>query len=580
MSFIVDQARLTQTSNRLLERFVDRVSHFEMFMELNEAILDMTGSEYGFVARVFRNEKGPFIKTVALSNIAWNDETRRLYAENAERGMVFSNVETLFGQVLKTGKIYVSLDAPNDPNAAGIPAGHPPLNCFVGLPLVRNDVLIGMIGLANGAGYCEAMEVALKPLLDVTTQILYATGLQQPLVPEGNYFAQPQAMLSKFNSGVMTVDVEGRVTSSNLAVTMIFGYTRDELVGMRIQSLIPPAGGSEMYDSDGALRLHEAQYGCTFEATGVSKVQSYFPIEAMFGESGSEAGVETGKGTERGADPQYTIVVRDIAEEKKRERFKNEFISMVSHELRTPLTTVYISLSILDDHRHRPKSADEFNEMVSIATRNCERLVRLVDEILDYEKLNLNEIEFNFESVQLDQIFEMARETTRVVAEQAGVSLEFQICGPDLRVAADATRMSQVLVNLIANAIRASEPGGNVRVGCEQVADQQRVSVFVEDQGKGICPASINEVFEPFKQLEQQTGGAGLGLAICKRFVENHGSQISCESTLGQGTRFQFDLFKYCDISEGNIGLVNGRVNNAPKNVLWIESNESHYQFA
>ncbi len=568
MNFKVDAQKLIQTANRLVGQFVDRTSHFEMFMELNEALLEATGSEYGFIARVFRNEKGPYIKTVALSNIAWNDETRKLYAENAERGMIFDNLDSIFGQVVKTGRLYISHNSPKDPHAAGIPHGHPKLDCFMGLPLVRNEVLIGMIGLANGEGYCEDMASALKPLMDATSHVLYATGLQQPLVPEGNYFSQPDEILNKFNSGVLTVDSTGNITAANQAATVIFGYSHGEVIGMRLQSLIPPTGESEMYDRQGDLCIHEHQLGRPFEATGFSKVESYFPVEALLGETGDDS------------SKQYAVVIRDISEEKQRERFKDEFISMVSHELRTPLTTVYVALSALDNPQHRPESATEVNKMISIATRNCERLMGLVDEILDYEKLNLNELEFHFESVPLEKIFELARETTRVVAERVNVRLDFQACEKSYKVAADATRMSQVLINLIANAIRASSPGEVVHVGFEPRTEQRCVTLSVADDGKGISESFVKEVFEPFKQFENDSGGAGLGLAICKRFVEHHGSQITCESELGVGTRFQFDLFEYCDLQDEIATIQETESTCSQKRVLWLESNNHHYQFA
>ena len=558
----IESERLVETANQLVARFVDRTPHFEMFMELNEALLNVTQSEYGFVARVYRNEKGPFIKTVALSNIAWNEETQKLYAENAEKGMVFANLDTLFGEVLKTGKIYIAEDASNDPKAAGIPSGHPRLDRFAGIPVLRKGILIGMIGLANGVGYCEQMVDELRPLLDITSHILHATGLQEQLIPDGNYFRQPLAILNSFKSGIISIDDSGKIISTNPSAAMIFGYASDEIIGQRIQSLIPPSGSNELYSAENALDLRPHLFGRSFETTGVSKIESYFPVEVTVDEVVQ-------------SDPkQFALVIRNITEEKKRERFKNEFISMISHELRTPLTAVHLSLSMLDSIEHRPTQQQELDEMVAIATRNCERLVNLVDEILDYEKLNLDEIEFCFHPVDLKTVIQTVKETTKILADQSEIELAFTLANEDIFLAADANRLSQVLINLITNAIRVSKPGATVHIGFNRINSNQ-IRLSVTDSGPGISPDDITHIFEPFKQTQKNASGAGLGLAICKRILDSHDTSLECISQLGHGSTFQFDLFEYCKLNPS----IEIKSRDSQQHVLWVEGNKPHFEF-
>ena len=561
MATRIDSRELLGAANELVARFVNRTPQFEMFMELNEALLRATGSEYGFVARVFRNEKGPYIKTVALSNIAWNEETRKLYTENSERGMVFDNVESLFGQVVVTGKPYISLSPSSDPNSCGIPAGHPALNTFMGIPIVRDEVLTGMVGLANGDGYCNEMVEDLRPLIEVTSQILHATGSEYHLVPDGNYFREPDSLVSTFMSGVISVDADGVVNSANRSAALLFGYERAEITGQKIEFLIPPTGNDNLYDLEGGTGFQPGTIGQPYEATATNKYQSYFPVEIT---------------VERMADDQadeFVLIIRDISEEKRRERFRSEFISMVSHELRTPLTAVHLSLSMLDSEEHRPESRQQVDDLVSMARRNCVRLVNLVDDILDFEKLNLDEIVFNYGPVEIPDIVTSVRETTTLLAEQKAIDLVFEV--PELnRVVADRDRVGQVLINLIANAIRASEHGRQVTVGFEAVPSMRQVSVFVEDNGHGISEDKLDRIFEPFRQLHSDADGAGLGLSICKRIVENHESRIVCTSSPGKGARFEFLLHEHNEIAPEMQSSAGGG-----SRILWIENDLQHYQF-
>ncbi len=559
----VDEDTLCNAANRLISRFIEKEPPFEIFTELNEVFLRATESEYGFIARVFKNNQGPFIKTLAVSNIAWNDETRKLYAENAERGMIFDNLETIFGQVLKTGKTYVSLDAPNDPNAAGIPVGHPKLNRFLGVPLVRDDVLIGMLGLANGSHYGDALVGELRPLLGVTTQIIHGCSLQENLVADGHYYLQPNAIIDSIRSGVISVDQNGDVLTANPSAAIIFGYTREEVVGLKIQTLIPPVGTDDLYDHRGVFSLRPDQLGSAFEATGAKKAGSFFPVEA------------TCDVVESGASHSYAFVIRDLTEEKKTERLKNEFISIISHELRTPLTAVQTALAMLANTRHRPDSEAEVEDLTQIAYRNCNRLGDLVNDILDYEKLNAGKIDFQFGRTDLATIFEIAKDSTGLLAKPYNIQLRFSYPESPIYVAADANRIAQVLVNLIANAIRFSDEGQDVTIGFAIPDEESRVRLFVQDYGSGIANENLRHVFEPFVQLSNHPGGAGLGLAICKRIVESHEGRIVCSSTFGEGTIFYFDLYRYFEIDD--------KANSDPlqqKTILWVESDSHFYELA
>jgi signal transduction histidine kinase len=237
----------------------------------------------------------------------------------------------------------------------------------------------------------------------------------------------------------------------------------------------------------------------------------------------------------------------DISERKKVERLKNEFISTVSHELRTPLTSIYGSLSLLASGM-AGELAPDVKELVNLSLRSSERLVRLINDVLDVEKIESKMMTYNRVVQPLTPLIDQAIDTTLHYAKQYDVQVEFETrldsAGANVKVNVDADRIVQVLVNLLSNAAKFSERGGRVAVRMAVLG--QRVRVSVVDRGQGIPEEFRAQIFERFSQADstdrRQKGGTGLGLSICKSIVEEHGGAIDYVSTLGAGTEFYFEL--------------------------------------
>jgi len=167
----------------LLEAITTVLSHYicetnpqVLFNGLLEVLLDITDSEYGFIGEVFHDDRDrPYVKCYATTNIAWNADTRALYEENRQKGMVFSKLDSLYGSVLKTGQLVISNDPARDPRSGGLPKGHPPLNTFMGLPFYGGGQLLGMVGIANRQpGYDKALADALHPFLVTCGNLIQA----------------------------------------------------------------------------------------------------------------------------------------------------------------------------------------------------------------------------------------------------------------------------------------------------------------------------------------------------------------------------------------------------------------------
>lgn len=231
----------------------------------------------------------------------------------------------------------------------------------------------------------------------------------------------------------------------------------------------------------------------------------------------------------------------DISARKEIERMKNEFISVVSHELRTPLSSIVGSLALLV----RTTDLREENQtLIRVARDNSQRLVRLVNDILDVEKLDSNTLQIQPEPVELGNLLATATQANQGYADQFGVSLALEGVQEPAWVEANFDRLMQVMANLLSNAAKFSPRGARVSVSLQRLPDAFRVSVA--DPGPGIPEDFKPRVFDRFAQADSSTsrlrGGTGLGLAICKMIVEKLGGKIDFTSTPDQGTTFYFDL--------------------------------------
>ena len=231
----------------------------------------------------------------------------------------------------------------------------------------------------------------------------------------------------------------------------------------------------------------------------------------------------------------------DISARKEIERMKNEFISVVSHELRTPLSSIVGSLGLLvgiTDLRA------DIQTLIRVARDNSQRLVRLVNDILDVEKLEADTMQIHLEPVELQALLDTAIQANQGYADQYGVSLALAPSEGPAWVEANFDRLMQVMANLLSNAAKFSPRGARVEVRLQRMLGAFRVSVI--DTGPGIPEEFKPRVFDRFTQADTSTsrerGGTGLGLAICKMIIDKLGGKIDFDSTPGVGTTFYFDL--------------------------------------
>lgn len=369
-----------------------------------------------------------------------------------------------------------------------------------------------------------------------------------------------RTMIAHMLVGIVILDSDGKVQEISPRSEKIFNRSSDEVVGLELPELLDlesfrgPAerlieqSNSDNSDADGApfsraAWLNNRSRGMvevlceksmkgpleTFGWRGRKGSREQVPVEF------SVARIPTADGEE------FLVNVQDISERHAIEQMKNDFVAMVSHDLRTPLTSIRSTLDLF--------SADAFGEVtdtgkdrLSRAQNNVDKLIRLINDLLDLEKLKQGKMHLVLQPTDLQELVEQSCDLVRAFAERQNIGIEIDV--PPIEVTVDGERTMQVLVNLLGNAIKFSPTDSVVSVKAHESNNQ--IEIRVGDQGPGIPPAKQELVFQRFKQVgdskEERRSGSGLGLAISKAIVEAHDGEIGVESEVGKGSTFFIKL--------------------------------------
>jgi PAS domain S-box-containing protein len=342
--------------------------------------------------------------------------------------------------------------------------------------------------------------------------------------------AREHAVFSSAFVGILTVDENGTIESLNPAAERLFGRASESAAGSDVGHLIDLDGSP---DIGSAMRLGHllGAGGGIHEFEALRADGSTFPIDLMLAEMPI------------GGGRRFVVFVRDITQRRRAERMKDEFVATASHELRTPLTSIAGSLGLLigGGLGRLPAPA---TRLIKIAHTNSQRLVRLVDDILDIEKIESGNMAFKFQRIEVGPLVEQAVAANRAFADGFKVRVRLDACAGDAVVCGDADRLTQVIVNLLSNAVKFSPPGQEVAVSVEVREDYVRIAVA--DRGPGIPDDFKARIFEKLVQVDatdsRQRGGTGLGLSIVKQIVTRHGGEVGYDAAPGGGTIFQVDL--------------------------------------
>ncbi|TPG56451.1 ATP-binding protein [Sphingomonas glacialis] len=374
---------------------------------------------------------------------------------------------------------------------------------------------IGIIGLAM---------VAVALLIWRQGMAKYRSRLQTYDVAERN-----RAILQSTVDAIVIFDPNGMIETVNAAAAKMLGYRAADLIRWDSSSLIKQLDTSRTFHQriglvDGQLRM------------------PHRPDRKLVHHDGHEIPVDVALGVMRLPAGDYIVAsARNIAERKRAERMKDELISTVSHELRTPLTSVVGALSLL-----RSGAAGTIAEaparLIEIAENNSRRLIRLINDMLDIDRIQSGQLTLQRERTNLCEIAAQACEGSQGAASALDVQIECLLPKHPVLISGDAERLLQVISNLASNALRVTSAGGTVRIGVAQTDDGQAL-VTVDDDGPGVPIAFRDRIFGRFERATHERGvGTGLGLAISREIITRHDGRIWFEDRPAGGTRFAFAL--------------------------------------
>jgi signal transduction histidine kinase/CheY-like chemotaxis protein len=344
---------------------------------------------------------------------------------------------------------------------------------------------------------------------------------------------QLEALIGASDAAIMLVRPDHSVAYANAAMTRLVGLPRETIVGASVERLHDFLAASLDEPAALALQVDALNGGAPLR----DRIELSLPSRTVY--QRVVAPVRDGTGSLVGHLLQY----RDVTHEAELERMKSEFVSVVSHELRTPMTSIKTSLALVLAGAGGALESGA-RELLEIAARNSDRLIGLVNDLLDLSRIEAGHVKLQPEPVALSEAVKASVEMVGSFAVERGVTLAIQPSENSIKVTAVRDRAIQVMVNLLSNGVKFSPRESQVRVRWWR--DGEAATIEVADRGLGIPADKLETVFEPFTQLAssmtRDQGGAGLGLTISRGIVQALGGRIWAESEPGKGSRFYVRL--------------------------------------
>lgn len=412
--------------------------------------------------------------------------------------------------------------------------------------------IVGLVGevnpLTNTLWLIVLIAVAARQVLLIVDNNALRQGLERRVAERTRDLRrlteQSDLLLRSVGDGIYGVDPNGRISFVNPAAAKALGYPPAELIGRSAHHTFhaPMPDGTPLPESQCYVTeaVRDGFAAISEEDSYIRADGRQIPVEVTATPLTVSSSPTAPDSTTRGA----VVVFRDITQRREVDRMKNEFVSMVSHELRTPLTSIRGSLGLLSGGA-LGDLPDRAEQLITIAQQSCERLTRLINDILDIERFESGTIPMEVGEHRAIDLITSAIRQVELVASDAGIRL--RVSRADGVVAADADRVLQALINLISNAVKFSNYGDEVNIAA--VPRGGFVEFSITDHGRGIPPDKLDSIFNRFEQVDssdsREKGGSGLGLAISRGIVEQLGGRIWARSDPTRGTVFTFTLPRF-----------------------------------
>ncbi|MES2825755.1 MAG: ATP-binding protein [Pseudomonadota bacterium] len=537
-----ERSRLQKLSKSISDaqaKFIKESDTTTIFPQLLADILDLTESKFGFIGEVFFiKDNQPELRMHSLSSIGEDEQFNLFYQKYAREKTVLTDMNNLLGAAILKGKSVISNNTLKDMRGSAMPGDYPLLFTFVAIPIFNGTTQVAVLSIANkAAGYDDDVVDFLKPVINTVAQFIEVIrhNRQQKLYEEKivNNTKHTKAILDDVFDAIITINKFGKIQSFNHAAETIFGYQEKDIINTNINRLIPEPSSSKQGNkapTNQAL-THTYIVGAGQELAGLRRNGKAFPIELSI----SELLIDN--------EPIYIGVVRDISERKRSEELKNQFIATVTHELCTPLTSISGALGILNSGslgRHTELQ----QKLINIAINNSLRLQKLINDLLDMDKLLSNRIDLQIVPMCIQEAVTKAIESNQTQADKYHIKLKLISNQPATQVFGDSYRIQQVCNNLLSNAVKFSPPHSTVEI--ETSISGRFAKVTITDHGSGIPEDFKTRIFQRFSQADSSdtriNGGSGLGLAISKELIQRMSGNIGFISNKEDGSSFYFEL--------------------------------------
>lgn len=539
-SIIDDETRIAATYSNSLQN--DRFTTLFLILIFRSAIAVLLIACLLLVSRYFHEQK-------AMETLLKGAETK--FRAVFDQTFQFSGVLSPLGDLLEFNHTLLGFPAVQSSDVLYKPFWE--LNWWQQSPQIQNDLRTAIVKAATGhftrfegdmLSNSERiiLDFSVRPIKDESQRvfmlIIEARDVTRHKLAEEaseERAARLNAIFETAPDGIITLTTDGQIESVNNALCAIFGYQVEELIGQNVQSIMP----NFFVDREGqldldALKIGERKlFGVGHEIVGIGKNGTKIPIEVAL------------SALRLGDYQILTGIVRDITERKDAQQRLKDFYSNVSHELRTPLTSIRTALSLIEGGTVGPMGP-ETQPVLQIAQSEADRLIRLINDLLDIRKIEEGKLLLNLVEVDPAQLISKALDSVRNIALETGIELVSDVQSTKA-LRCDEDRIIQVLSNLLSNAIKYSPPQQKVSV---TFAENESKCLFsVMDSGCGISDNQVHKLFGRFEQVSSpnsgqnwQKGGSGLGLFISKTIVEHHGGHIGVDTSYKNGSRFWFDL--------------------------------------
>ena len=345
------------------------------------------------------------------------------------------------------------------------------------------------------------------------------------------------SLVESSEDAIISKSIDGTITSWNPAAERLYGHTASEIIGRSIMTIVPPELEAE--ERDILARLRRGERIEHFDTVRVAKDGQRIDVSLTISPIRNEAG-EVGGASK---------IARDIRKRKELEarireeqRLKDEFLATLGHELRNPLAPIHSSAELLSRlSLPEPRAVSA----VGVIRRQTRQLMRQVDDLLDVARITQGRITLEAATVDLSDVIAQGIEAVQPLIQERRHQLTEIWNSRPLIVRGDRARLIQCISNIVGNAAKYTDPGGKIRISAR--ADEGRAVIEIADNGRGIAPELLPQVFDLFVQgsrtLDRAEGGLGIGLAIVKRLIEMHGGEVTARSeALGRGSTFEVRL--------------------------------------